>query len=77
MRVPSKLSLAFRNLNFKMAKRITYSRSDLRLFWKRKYSKKMTLIRPDRIVFNFLKDVQLFLLFIRDLARQLLEPSGL
>ena len=77
LRVPSKLSLSFRNLNFKMAKRITYSRSDLRLFWKRKYSKRMTLIRPDRIVFNFLKDVQLFLLFMRDLARQTLEPSRL
>jgi radical SAM superfamily enzyme YgiQ (UPF0313 family) len=77
LRVPSKLSLAFRNLNFKMAKRITYSRSDLRLFWKRKYRKRMTLIRPDRIVFNFLKDVQLFLMFMRDLARQMLEPSSL
>ncbi len=75
--VPSRLSLAFRNLNFRMAKRITYSRSDLKSFWKRKYGKKRTLFRPDRIVLNFLKDVQLLLLFIMDLARQMLEPSSL
>ncbi|MBN2320268.1 MAG: B12-binding domain-containing radical SAM protein [Acidobacteria bacterium] len=76
LRVPSRLSLAFRNLNFRMAKRITYSRSDLKLFWKRKYSKRMSLMRPDRIVFNFLKDVQLLLLFVKDLARKTLEPSS-
>ncbi len=77
LRVPSRLSLAFRNLNFRMAKRITYSRSDLKMFWKRKYGRKMTLFRPDRIALNFLKDVQLLLLFILDLARQMLEPSSL
>jgi len=77
LRVPSRLSLAFRNLNFRMAKRFTYSRSDLKLFWKKKFSKRTTLIRPDRIALNFLKDVQLLLLFMRDLARQMLEPSSL
>jgi radical SAM superfamily enzyme YgiQ (UPF0313 family) len=69
LRVPSRLALAFRNLNFRMAKRITYSRADLQLFWERACRPKMLLIRPDKIVLNFLKDMQLFLLFVRDLAK--------
>jgi radical SAM superfamily enzyme YgiQ (UPF0313 family) len=77
LRVPSKMALAFRNLNFRMAKRITYSRADLQMFWNKTLRRRRTLIRPDRIAFNFLKDVQLFLLFVRDLARQTLEPSSL
>jgi radical SAM superfamily enzyme YgiQ (UPF0313 family) len=77
MHVPSRLALAFRNLNFRMAKRITYSRADLKHFWRRSFRRRIPLARPDRVAFNFLKDVQLFLLFVRDLARQKLEPSGL
>jgi hypothetical protein len=67
--VPSRLALAFRNLNFRMAKRITYSRADLQLFWERARWSKLFLIRPHKVVLNFLKDMQLFLLFVRDLAK--------
>jgi radical SAM superfamily enzyme YgiQ (UPF0313 family) len=69
LHVPSRLALAFRDLNFRMAKRITYTRSDLELFWKRKARPTMLLFRPDKVLLNFLKDVQLFVLFVRDLAR--------
>jgi radical SAM superfamily enzyme YgiQ (UPF0313 family) len=67
--VPSGLALAFRNLNFRMAKRITYSRADLELFWKRACRPKMLLLRSDKVILNLLKDIQLFVLFVRDLAR--------
>jgi hypothetical protein len=63
------MSLTFRALNFRLAKRITYSRADLQLFWDRTCKGKTLLIRPDRMVLNFLKDIQLFLLFVRDMAR--------
>jgi hypothetical protein len=69
LRVPSRLALAFRDLNFRMAKRITYSRTDHKLFWRRFRGPKTLLIRPAKTVFHFLKDVQLLLLFVRDLAR--------
>jgi radical SAM superfamily enzyme YgiQ (UPF0313 family) len=69
LRVPSRMALVFRALNFRMAKRITYSRADLQLFWDRSRMRKMFLIRPDKVVLNFLKDIQLFLLFVRDMAR--------
>jgi radical SAM superfamily enzyme YgiQ (UPF0313 family) len=69
LHVPSRLALAFRNLNFRMAKRITYSRADLRNFWHRAWRWETILTRPDKVAFHFLKDVQLFVLFLRDLAR--------
>jgi radical SAM superfamily enzyme YgiQ (UPF0313 family) len=69
LRVPSRMALAFRTLNFNMAKQITYSRADLRQFWRRTGRLKMLFIRPDRMILNFLKDLQLFVLFLRDLAR--------
>jgi radical SAM superfamily enzyme YgiQ (UPF0313 family) len=69
LRVPSRMALLFRSLNFRMAKRITYSRADLKLFWEKRGKWKKLLIRPDRIVLNLLKDIQLFLLFVRDMAR--------
>jgi hypothetical protein len=69
LRVPSRMALLFRSLNFRMAKRITYSRADLKLFWEKRGKWKKILIRPDRIVMNLLKDIQLFLLFVRDMAR--------
>jgi radical SAM superfamily enzyme YgiQ (UPF0313 family) len=69
LRVPSKLALAFRNLNFQMAKQITDSRADLQNFWLRTSRFKMFFVRPDKMILNFLKDVQLFVLFVRDLAR--------
>jgi len=69
LRVPSRLALAFRNLNFRLAKRITYSRNDQKLFWRRIRRPATLFVRPDKAVFHFLKDVQLFFLFVRDLAR--------
>jgi radical SAM superfamily enzyme YgiQ (UPF0313 family) len=69
LRVPSRLALAFRDFNFRMAKRITYSRTDHKIFWRRFNNPKTLLIRPDKTVFHFLKDIQLRLLFVRDLAR--------
>jgi radical SAM superfamily enzyme YgiQ (UPF0313 family) len=69
LHVPSRLALAFRDLNFRLAQRITYSRSDLQLFWNRTCKRKMLLIRPDKIVLHLYRDAQLFLLFMRALAR--------
>jgi radical SAM superfamily enzyme YgiQ (UPF0313 family) len=70
LRVPSRLSLAFRNLNFGMTKRLAYSRSELRQFWRRPGRMKRYLVRrPDKVILHFLKDIQLFVLFVRDLAR--------
>jgi radical SAM superfamily enzyme YgiQ (UPF0313 family) len=69
IRVPSRLSLAFRDFNFSMSKRLTYSRKDLKLFWRRSLRPKMLFARPHKVAFNLLKDVQLFLLFVRDMAR--------
>jgi hypothetical protein len=67
--VPSRLALAFRALNFRMAKRVTYTRADLHLFWEKTRKRKMFLLRPHKIVLNFLRDAQLFVLFLRDLAK--------
>jgi hypothetical protein len=69
LHVPSRLALAFRAFNFRMAKRITYTRADLHLFWEKTRNKKMFLLRPDKVVLNFLKDIQLFVMFMRDLAK--------
>jgi len=69
LRVPSKLALAFRGLNFRMAKRLTYSRSDLHQFWSRIRQSKLTMILPDKVFRNFFKDLQLLVLFLIDLAR--------
>jgi radical SAM superfamily enzyme YgiQ (UPF0313 family) len=69
LRVPSRLSLAFRNLNFRMAKSLTYSRADLHYFWRRTCRRSTLFVRPDKVVLNLLKDFQLFLLFVRDMAR--------
>jgi len=77
LHVPSRLALALRNVNSRLAKRTTYSRADLQTFWKKTCRRRMTLIRPDRIAWNFLMDAQLFLLFVRDLARNGPEPSSL
>jgi radical SAM superfamily enzyme YgiQ (UPF0313 family) len=69
LRVPSKMALVFRALNFRLAKRITYSRADLQLFWAKACQRKSIWMRPDKIALNFLRDVELFLMFVRDLAR--------
>ena len=77
LRVPSRLALALRNVNFRLAKRTTYSRADLQAFWEKTRRRRMILLRPDRLAWNFLMDVQLFLLFVRDLAQHKPEPSSL
>jgi radical SAM superfamily enzyme YgiQ (UPF0313 family) len=69
LRVPSRLSLAFRALNFEMTKRLAYSRDDLKNFWRRSGKLKLLLARPHKAVLTLLKDLQLFLIFMRDLAR--------
>ncbi|MCL2877872.1 MAG: hypothetical protein FWF13_03735, partial [Acidobacteria bacterium] len=69
IRVPSRLSLAFRDFNFSMAKRLTYSRTDLKLFWRRGFRPKTLFARPLKVAFHLLKDAQLFLMFVRDMAR--------
>jgi hypothetical protein len=67
LHVPSKLSLAFRDLNFGLAKRTTYSRADIQRFWAgtwRKWRrKKLFHIPPHKIIMNLLRDAQLILLF--------------
>ena len=69
LRVPSRPALAFRALNFRMAKRITYTRADLKQFWEKTRNRKAFLLRPHKIVMNFIKDVRLFVMFVRDLAK--------
>jgi radical SAM superfamily enzyme YgiQ (UPF0313 family) len=69
LHVPSKLALRFRDLNFGMAKRITYSRADLKIFWRKTHRPAALLFRIHRVCLNLLKDVQLFVLFVRDLAK--------
>jgi len=73
LKVPSRLALAFRDLNFGLAKRVTYSRSDLKFFWNRTgriwRRRKILLIRPHEVFLNLVRDVQLLLLFVRELAR--------
>jgi radical SAM superfamily enzyme YgiQ (UPF0313 family) len=69
LRVPSRLSLAFRDFNFSMSKRLTYSRSDLKQFWQRRHFFRAFFIRPHKAVLHFLKDIQLFLLFVTDISK--------
>ncbi len=73
LRVPSRLSLAFRDLNLDLAKRVTYSRADLQVFWNRTWKRwrrrQILLIRPHRVFLNFLRDAELLLLFAVALLR--------
>jgi radical SAM superfamily enzyme YgiQ (UPF0313 family) len=73
LHVPSKLALAFRDLNFSLAKRTTYSRADIQKFWAgtwRKWCrKKLFHIPPHKIITHFLRDAQLILLFASALLR--------
>ncbi|HSW38932.1 MAG TPA: hypothetical protein VLL97_05510, partial [Acidobacteriota bacterium] len=69
IQVPSRLSLAFRDLNFRMTKRLAYSRGDLKNFWGRTGKLKLIFAHPRKAFLNLLKDIQLFLIFMRDLAR--------
>ncbi|MDR0310316.1 MAG: radical SAM protein [Acidobacteriota bacterium] len=67
IRVPSRLSLMFRDLNFSMTKRLTYSRKDLKHFWRRSLRPKTLFARPHKVAFHLIKDTQLFLMFVRDM----------
>jgi radical SAM superfamily enzyme YgiQ (UPF0313 family) len=73
LRVPSKLALAFRDLNFNLAKHITYSRMDIQKFWTGIWNKwrrkKLFHIPPHKIITNFLRETQLILLFTIALVR--------
>lgn len=73
VQVPSRLALAFRDLNFRLAKRITYSRADIQGFWAVTWSKwrrkKIFLIPPHKIITHLLREAQLVLLFVAALVR--------
>jgi hypothetical protein len=73
LHVPSKLALAFRDLNFGLAKHITYSRADIQRFWAetwRKWRRKKIFHIPlHKIILHFLREAQLFLLFAAALLR--------
>jgi radical SAM superfamily enzyme YgiQ (UPF0313 family) len=78
LRVPSRLSLAFRDLNLDLARRVTYSRADIQMFWnttwRRWRRRQIFLIRPHKIFLNFLRDAELMLLFAVALLRA--EPDS-
>jgi len=67
LHVPSKLALAFRDLNFVLAKRMTYSRADIQRFWAgtwRNWRRKKILHIPlHKILIHFLRDAQLMWMF--------------
>jgi hypothetical protein len=73
LHVPSRLALAFRDLNFDLAQRITYSRADIREFWvgtlKKWRRRKIFHIPPHKVIMNLLRDAQLILLFALALLR--------
>jgi radical SAM superfamily enzyme YgiQ (UPF0313 family) len=73
LHVPSKLALAFRDLNFGLAKRMTYSRADIQKFWNRTWRnwrrKKIFHIPPHKILMHFFRDIQLLALFAMALLR--------
>ena len=73
LRVPSRVALAFRDLNLGLAKRVTYSRADLQRFWNRTWRswrrRRLFLIHPHKVVLHFLRDAQLLFLFFRALKR--------
>jgi len=79
LQVPSKLALAFRDLNLGLTKRITYSRTDIKRFWAgtwRKWRrKKLFHIPPHKIFMHFLRDAQLFLLFTAALLHAQAEAN--
>jgi hypothetical protein len=73
MGVPSRLSLALRDLNFGLAKQVTYSRADLQKFWNRAWRRwkrhQVFSVPPHKVVLHFLRDAQLLLMFTRALKR--------
>jgi hypothetical protein len=78
LRVPSRLALVFRDLNFGLAKRVTYTRADVQRFWnktwKRWRRRKIFLIPPHKVCLHFLRDAQLMCIFALALLRADAEP---
>jgi radical SAM superfamily enzyme YgiQ (UPF0313 family) len=73
LRVPSKPALIFRDLNFALTRRITYTRTDMRLFWNRvgrRWRRRQVLrIPPHQVALYFFRDANLFLQFALAMAR--------
>ncbi len=79
LRVPSRASLAFRDLNFGLTKRVTYTRADVQRFWNKIWQRwrrrKILLIPPHKLFWNFLRDAQLIFIFTMALLRAEAEPQ--
>jgi len=77
--IPSNLAFVLHDFNLALAKRVTYSRSDLRRFWNRTWKswrrRQIFRIHPHRIVLNFVRDIQLLVMFMRELMRGEPLPS--
>jgi hypothetical protein len=75
LRIPSKLHLLWARWMPLLAPSKVYTRADLDLFWcatKQRWAERQWFrIPPHRIAFNFLRDAQLFLLFVFHLSRAL------
>ena len=73
LHVPSKLTLAFRDLNLDLAKRITYSRADIRTFWIGAWRKwrrgKIFHIPSNKVIVCLIREAQLTLLIAVALLR--------
>ena len=73
LRVPSRLTLRLRNLNFGIAARITDSRADLKQFWQRTHRRfrqgQLFRVRPFKVAYALLRDTQLMVMFAIALAR--------
>jgi hypothetical protein len=73
LRVPSRIALVLRDLDINVARRLTYTRADLNQFWsktrQRWRCRQYFRIYPHRIVLNFMRDAQLFVLFAAALIR--------
>ncbi len=73
LHVPSRLSLALRDLNLRLAKRVTYSRADIQEFWNKAWNsprrRKVFLMRPHRLLLNVIRDAGLMFLFAMAILR--------
>jgi hypothetical protein len=73
LRVPSRLSLALRDLNLNLARGVNYSRADIQRFWNTTWKswrrRKILVIRPHKVFLNFLRDAELLLAFAVALLR--------
>jgi radical SAM superfamily enzyme YgiQ (UPF0313 family) len=73
LRVPSRLTLMFRDFNLGISRRVTYSRADLQKFWNKTWRNwrqgQILTIRPHRVFLSFYRDCQIFSLFLIELVR--------